>query len=323
MKAAILTFHFARNYGAVLQCYALQEFLRSRGHDVSVLDYRPSSVADGYKVLDLRRCVGRTPSRFVRKTRSEVLCYQTRKRRFAAFEQFLQSHLRLAAPVDGGFDAVVCGSDQIWNTDICGGFDPYYWGDVPRGWGSRLIGYAASLENCVPDMAVAQEKLRNFSSASVREKKAAEALGLDLPACCDPVFLMDREFWSKLADESSVNIAKPYLFVYQVRYSDQFLGRVKDLAAARGLELVVLSAKVEQENSPCVAQAGPADFVKLIRDASVVMTNSFHGTALSIIFGKEYYSPRMDDGKDSRVENLLRTGADVKASVEFLKSCGL
>ena len=183
--------------------------------------------------------------------------------------------------------------------------------------------FAKEFWNCVPDMAVAQEKLCNFSSASVREKKAAEALGLDLPVCCDPVFLMDREFWSKLADESSVNIAKPYLFVYQVRYSDQFLGRAKDLAAARGLELVVLSAKVEQENSPCVAQAGPADFVKLIRDASVVMTNSFHGTALSMIFGKEYYSPRMDDGKDSRVESLLRTGADVEASVEFLKSCGL
>lgn len=323
MKTGILTFHFARNYGAVLQCYALQEFLRSRGHSVDVLDYRPAKVADGYKVLDLRRCLGRTPAKFIRKTRTEIENIQIRKGRYAAFESFLQSHLNLAKPQDNGYGAVICGSDQIWNTDICGGFDPYYWGDVPKGWNGKLFSYAASLENCTPDLVVAQEKLRNFALASVREKSAARTLEQDLPVCCDPVFLMGRDFWEKLAEESAISVGKPYLFVYQVRYSEQFLGRARDLAASRGLELVCLSAKVEKENTLSVAQAGPADFVKLIRDASVVMTNSFHGTALSMILEKEYFSPRMDDGKDSRVENLLQGGADVEASIEFIKSCGL
>ena len=51
MKIGILTFHRAHNYGAVLQCYALQEIMRRRGHDVRVIDYRQPWIEEFYKLL--------------------------------------------------------------------------------------------------------------------------------------------------------------------------------------------------------------------------------------------------------------------------------
>lgn len=327
MKIAIITFHFARNYGAVLQCYALQEWLASQGHEVNVLDYRPKTVEKGYRWLDIRRFWGRTPARFLRKTSTELRVIGDRKRRYDAFEKFIRTRLNLAAPGEGQYDLIICGSDQIWNQRLTDGPDPVYWGIESKNWGRRIVSYAASLENGLLQTGPAEiDFLKGFDAVSVREESAASVLkemGLTVTTCCDPVMLLERKDWENLAAKSSLS-RKNYLLLYQVRYSERMYRHAETLAKEKSLELVVLSAKVEMQNSKGMGTASPEDFVRLIMDADYIVTSSFHGTALSLVLGKEFESVLFGDGRDSRAAGLLalrdsgRLGEFIQKSKEYL-----
>lgn len=300
MKIGILTFHFARNYGAALQCYALQEALRSVGHEASVVDYRPRSVASGYRVLDPHRFWGRTPSRFLRKTMSEVRVLGARRARYASFEKFIRKQLNVRAK--GAVDAYMCGSDQIWNARITRGLDPSYWGVAP----GRHFSYAASFGDYVPGSDALALLRTNFETISVRENSALPLLeGLEARTDVDPVFLLSADRWSALADDSLPRIDAPYLLLYQVKPSKQARSAAERIASARALRLVVLSAKVEDEASLEVRDSSPTAFLRLFRDASAVVTTSFHGTAFSIIFHKDFLSFKAVAGSDSRQKDLL------------------
>lgn len=366
MRIGILTFHCACNYGAVLQCYALQRFLVESGHDAFVVDYRPAAVADGYRWFDIRRFWARTPKRFIQKSMSEIRVIGSRKRRYEAFGDFLKTSLNLTGQVKGceemaalagEFDMLIMGSDQIWNRRITGGMDRIYWGDFPRPLSTRVISYAASMEDGMDSDVVAAVRryLPGFDAVSVREEGLRHALSELIPevridVVADPVLLLSKKHWDDLASERIVN--EPYLLFYQVRQSSQAYSAARELAQRKGLKLICLSAKVELDNSEEVTCASPADFVSLFRYASYVVTTSFHGTAFSLIYGKEFVCIDVSDGKGSRQKNLLdRLGSgnrivhDVadaeelpamdaetvnsrleeyrKESVDYLKYCGL
>ena len=319
MRIGILTFHCACNYGAVLQCYSLQRFLVESGHDAVVVDYRPVAVADGYRWFDIRRFWGRTPVRFIQKTMSEIRVIGNRRRRYKAFEDFLKMSIPLTdhvggademAAIAGEFDLLVMGSDQIWNRKITGGTDRIYWGDFQKPSSTRMVSYAASMEDGMDSEIVAavQRFLPGFDAVSVREEGLKQALSTLVPdvrvdVVADPVLLLDKERWNDLASERIIH--EPYLLFYQVRPSAQAYSAALQLAERRGLKLICLSAKVELENSEEAACASPADFVSLFRYASYVVTTSFHGTAFSVIYGKEFSCIDVSDGKGSRQKNLL------------------
>lgn len=366
MRIGILTFHCACNYGAVLQCYALQRFLVKSGHDAVVVDYRPAAVADGYRWFDIRRFWGRTPGRFIQKSRSEINVIGNRRRRYKSFEDFLKTSIALTdhvrgcdemAALAGEFDMLVVGSDQVWNRRITGGIDKIYWGDFQRPSSTHMISYAASMEDGMDSDVVAAVKrfLPGFDAVSVREEGLRHALSALVPevrvdVVADPVLLLDKEGWNGLASERIIN--EPYLLFYQVRKSAQAYSAARQLADRKGLKLICLSAKVELDNSEEVACASPSDFVSLFRYASYVVTTSFHGTAFSVIYGKEFVCIDVSDGKGSRQKNLLeklcledRIVQEVsdteelmsidegnmrlkleeyrKESIEYLKRCGL
>lgn len=319
MKIGIITFHYARNYGAVLQCYALQKVLLSAGHDVTVIDYRPSSVAGGYKVFDIRRFWGATPAKFLRKTRKELRVIGSRRRRYQAFENFVGSELRLSRTVRGisamenisrDYDMLIVGSDQVWNTKVTKGIDPIYWGGFKRLDKTGLISYAASMEDglCHETVDAIQRFLPSFKAISVRENCLANTLdgilkSVGTETVVDPTLLLDASEWNTLAQEPV--ISEPYLFFYQVRKSEEAYQLAKRLASDKGLKLVVLSAKPELENSLEVQCASPSDFVSLFRHASYVVTTSFHGTVFSLIYGKPFWCVDVNDGKGSRQMDLL------------------
>lgn len=365
MKVGILTFHFACNYGAVLQCYALQRFLSTFGHDVEVLDYRPSAVADGYRWFDVRRFWGSDPARFWRKTSSELKVIGSRRRRYAAFAGFVDSFLNVSQPLRDAaaveaysrkLDMVVVGSDQIWNPRITGGIDQVYWGGFGRSGNTRLISYAASMEDGFGDdvKTAVRKYFPGFTAVSVREAElASELAGLhvlnDVSTVVDPVLLMDAGDWNSVS--SSRLISEPYLLFYQVRHSEKALRVAEDMAARKNLRLVCLSAKVELDNTDDVICASPSDFISLFRYADQVVTTSFHGTAFSLIYHDDFLCVEENDGKGGRQRNLLdsvglaeRVTEDFpvpqlpsvsweevdskilelrSASCDFLKTCGL
>ena len=308
-RVGILTFHFARNYGAVLQCYALQQTLWALGFNAGVLDYRPRSIAKGYKVVDIKRFWGRTPSKFLRRTRRELQVLGSRRRRFASMEAFCQNHLNFLE--SGECDTVVVGSDQVWNPALTEGrMDSRYWGQALEG--KHLISYAASIENGLQLLKDEQLRpaLERFTAVSLREEKALEKireLRPDACLCCDPVLLTGEGLWKKLASESHIcERLGDYMLYYQVRKSPAGLEMAKRLSAAKGLRLICLSAKVEDDNTSEVASASPEDFLALLLGAKFVLTTSFHGCAFSILMHKQFLALSLGDGRDSRIAGLLQ-----------------
>ncbi|MCD8317941.1 MAG: polysaccharide pyruvyl transferase family protein, partial [Paraprevotella sp.] len=146
MRIGILTYSSAHNYGAMLQCYALQEFLKTLGHTVYVIDYRPDYFQYGLFVG--WKWISFSPVKTWRKVRFQFHTFKCQRQRYLAFERFSKRYfhlktLRLSYYQDD-IDCFVLGSDQIWRKNR-GKFDPVYWGDFEESKGHKFISYAASM----------------------------------------------------------------------------------------------------------------------------------------------------------------------------------
>lgn len=315
MRIGILTFHKAHNYGAVLQCYALQKFIEAQGHKVYVIDYSNELTMKCYKVWDIERFRTKNPILLLKKLKFELKLHPYRKKRFSNFVAFINKRLNLLQYTQENIDSldrIVIGSDQVWNTKLTYGFDKMYWGCFPHSKKCKIISYAASIEEYweqEEDVTV-KNLLNNFSAISVRERIAKDVLEnrhivKNIDVVVDPTLLLNKEDWSELAIRPKIN--KPYLLLYQVRASDKALRIAEELSKRKNLKLIVLSASISKNNSPECITASPEEFLGWFKYASFVVCTSFHGSIFSILFEKDFYSIRLKDGKDERVESLLNT----------------
>lgn len=320
-KIGILTFHNAHNYGAVLQAYALKTKLNRMGYDARVLNYRNKYIQRVYKkVIHIdfwKRDV--LPSRWgkvIREVRDVFYGLKEWRRQWRNFEEFIGSNLldgntrKLAAKeLEGtGCDVYVLGSDQIWARELTHGMDPAYFGQFA--FGKKKISYAASLPNgAIPEneKPYFKQYLKEISHISVREEKLAEELrtitGEEVTTVVDPTLLLEREDYEDLLLEKPIKEGK-YVFAYFVVESEILQKCARKVADTLGYELIELHYKktptIKGENM--VFDAGPREFLTYIRDAELVVTNSFHGTVFSILFQKKFYSVYKENG---RIENLL------------------
>jgi hypothetical protein len=315
MRIGILTFHFAHNYGAVLQCFALQEYLKSLSEniEVEVIDYRLQSITDVYKWFKLSRFRSKNPIKMMQKTLYEIGLLNKRKRRFDAFESFINQRLNIV-PVstinDNPYDTIFIGSDQVWNYHLTKGFDDYYWGTFQHPHKTKIVSYAASMQDNWPQELneKIRERLRNFHRVSVRESTLAQTLNriipeMDIETVVDPTLLLGRESWEQIA--LAPPIKESYLLVYQVEDSYKTRSIAKQIAERLNLQIIYLSARIDCVNSPLVEGVSPEGFVGLFKDADFVVCSSFHGTIFSLLFNKPFVSVKMGLGKDNRVKSLL------------------
>lgn len=317
MRIGILTFHRAQNYGALLQCYALQETLKSLGHDVRVIDYNPRYFREDYAAANFRGFASLSAYRRARRIIGIILLFVPRMIRRAAFLKGMKSCLELdGRPFsDIGetdlsvYDAIFFGSDQIWNPKITRGFDSVFWGDF--NFQGRKIACAASAGD---DFSVLESEvesvknlLSNFSSVSVRESRLGEFL---IDRCdvlsktvLDPTLLLDSGRWGEFAGDGRTG--KKYLLLYVVSPSPEARKIARKIA--RGLRLRVREIFSHVSLNPMSwlnALCPPSDFVRLFRDAEFVVTTSFHGTSFAVNFHREFYA--VNNGKPNfRVEALL------------------
>lgn len=306
IKVGILTFHRAHNYGAVLQCYALQETLKSLGYDACVIDYRQAVVEAPYHIISLRVLLG---GKF-REIQGHIRHIPSRIVRRPLFAEFVRKHLHLSVPCHSAIDippldAYVIGSDQMWNFKLTGGQDSVYIGKFDRPVSSYLCGYAISTNTkSLQDMA--DDDLRSvcshFTYLSFREHSYAQMVskrtGHKINVDIDPTLLMGREFWERLTNQRFVN--RRYVLLYQVRkpQSDRNVLNRKAKYLAKQMNCEVIDASN--------AKFSPEDFVSLFRYAQFIVTSSFHATAFSVIFERQLYAVRLCDGHDARYENLLK-----------------
>lgn len=321
MKIGILTFHFAHNYGAMLQAYALSTKLRNMGYDAEIIDYRLPYIYYYLERLDFKGFY----KRYRRKNNVVISLLKAIKNyrkhinkpaKWYRFESFLSNYLKKTSRIENemeisslDFDAIVCGSDQIWNNILTGQLVPLYFCDGIKS-DCIKISYAASNGNEKveeADWAFFKKYVKNFNCLSVREEGLSQFLtsrGISNEIVLDPIFLLNKEEWASLSCPIE---EKNYLLTYSFQENTDFFMEAKKMADKMGLQLVCLVYKRNKllDNSIIqVDDCGPIEFVSYFRHATFVITNSFHGTAFSILMQKPFYSVPPQKGRE-RIDSIL------------------
>lgn len=311
MKLGILTFHCAHNYGAVLQCYALQEYLKSLGHDVYVIDYRPDYLVDFYKKYKREYWFEGTNK--LKAIIRESIRFPYRGMRYKAFQKFIDSRLHLYPYQEGydfsDFDAIFLGSDQIWNARITGKkFDPVFFGE---GVACKKIVYAASNKSSslTEDEADFYRKaLSKLDYIGVRETTLQQLLqpltDKKVHLNLDPTLLAGDLLFRNL--NISQGFKHKYVMIYEITPHKWVYEMAKRYALSNNYKIVELNSKIiptrliERDQT-----ASPEKWARYIKHAEMVVTTSFHGVAVSILLEKKFYYVRQHNSNDYRIESLL------------------
>lgn len=312
----ILTFHCAHNYGAVLQTYATLNFLKEYGYEVKVLDYRPDFLTKPFKIFRLKYYLARSPKLFFHRITTEPLNLKHRFQFYRNFRLFIEEKLQ-TVPINKikPDSYIIIGSDQVWTKSLNNGkFDTTYLGDLPYGKGLKLISYAASIGNCKfsdSDWNLFGIKLKKFKNISIRENSLKntlqEKLSIDASVVCDPTFLLEAKDWNKLERESKIRIKGEYIVVYEVVEDNSVKNFADKLSRFLNCNVIHLCSNITYRNDGrnYIQNASPADFISLIKNARFIVTTSFHGTAFSIIYRKDFYTISLSEGIDDRAKSLL------------------
>ncbi|MBO5418703.1 MAG: polysaccharide pyruvyl transferase family protein [Bacteroidales bacterium] len=318
MKIGVLTFHCAHNYGAMLQTYATQEMLKSAGHEVEIIDYRPCFLREPYKRIRPSRIRSKKGGISLIHVASEILLFPFRCIRYSSFMNFMNQRMNLSARVDretfdGNYDAIIIGSDQVWNIrHNKGKFDPMYLADFRFPKENRVyIADAVSLELDLigpEEEDILREAVGRFDALSVREEFLVDwfrkITSKEFTHIQDPVFQLDTDRWMKLVKPHRRR--KPYVFVYRMVDHESITPFVKKLAARYDYDIIEVQAFPNAKTLHRSRQAvGVEEFLSLLSGAAFVVTTSFHGTAFSVIFQKPFYCFSFGYSVDTRVRSLL------------------
>jgi len=319
MKIGILTFHNALNYGAVLQCYALQHYLQEKGHDVEVIDYRATFIEKQKKLFSKTELHRRGFVAFLKFFIARLLAWPAWRKTIRAFHQFMESQLHLsprvvtAADIPTGYDCILFGSDQIWSPELCRGFDPVFWGQFEKHY-TRFVSYAASIGE-TSDLGesgwlAVQQRIKAFDAVSVREKSLSLALqehcSVSASICLDPTLLVDATVFDKIAVRPE---EQNYVFLFNVLDDPAASLFARRLANQIGSSVVIKGQAKPQLRSrrdklvTLKEAMSPEEFLGYIKNARCIVANSFHAIALSIVFQKECYA--LKSRRSGRVEGLL------------------
>lgn len=288
------------------------------GHDVSIIDYRPAFLFQPYKIFERGPLSGGW-KRFVH-LRTLLYDYKVsyirwkRKKTFELFEK--RQFKRLAMSATGGLDAVVVGSDQIWNPRITdSGFDATYFLPASHFKKNQLkISYAASagkarffsdhMESRLASL------LNDFTAISVREKALGNAVEKlthnEIPVVCDPVLLGGKDIFNHFINSRLIP-AQPYILYFSLVHQKEQYRLFRKIANnfPDHKVVVLFSQSVIANDSDVICNASVEHFLSLISGADYVVTSSFHGTAFSILFGKQFVSIGDNINNTERLQELL------------------
>lgn len=313
-RIATLTTHAALNYGAVLQAYALQQYIRDQGCACEVLNYVPTYISKYYALIQRPTTIRSLLLSLYQARHSDA-----RAQRQAQFERFRQTYLHLSGPVlsthddlvhtANGYDLILCGSDQIWNPAIHG-FDEGFFLSFPD-FHAEKVSYAASFGQDMIEEAIKPElrrRLTGFSAFSCREHSAClllrELTGQDPTMVLDPVFLLTPRHWRSM--KQPIYAPKTYALAYFLSDPGQSPFALKRYAKQHGAAVfsIGFSPRDVRYGITCDYSLGPCQFLSAVDGASVILTNSFHCAAFAILFEKNFFI-RISRGKSSRNDRLV------------------
>lgn len=314
MKIGILTYHRAENYGALLQAYAMMTYLCSLGHDVSFVDYWPKYHSDYFRIFSWKEFLKRSRNGKILMIINTIL--PTKHIRKYRFQRFMHEKLHLSKnPLYSGtdditekYDVVIYGSDQIWRKQSLGGvgFDKWYYGSKNVSADKKIV-YAGSMGrvgSSTSDDDYVKRMMSNFDIISVRESDLQvylRRLAIESELVIDPVFLLKKEQWCDI--KMSSHIRYHYILFYNLLNNNESESFAKKLGTLKNLPVIELNKRIIPRKG-YKRRASVEEFIQLINDADVIVSNSFHGVAFSLIFHKEFYAIGMGE-RSNRVISLL------------------
>lgn len=326
MKVGIITFHFPHNYGAMIQAYAMQQNLRIMGHEAYIVDYCPKYHTKEFtRRVDWSLCfTGSMRERIKSFLLNTCTCRHSPKR-YDNFEAFKNKFMNLYPYKKGdnlaGLDAVLIGSDQVWSQFITNNeFDGPYYGD---GFETNVFAYAASMRyDSLSEIqkTVFADKLKKLTTIGVREFKVKELLQplteKKVEVTLDPTMLSGAEVYNEL------NLSRPikerYVLTYEIGVNKKLRAMAIKYAKEHGYKVVSLCGYFNLNGIKGYdLTASPENFLSYIKHAECVFTTSFHGTALSIVFNKDFYTVRQHNSADARMDSILTQLGLLDRFIEF------
>lgn len=312
-KSIIITFQNAVNYGAVLQCYALQNTLEKNNINVEVLNYDNKIIGDCYKIFYYPKNE-KSFKMYLKSFISAMFFFNQLCGRNAKFRKFIKHNIHLTEKYSkknikdkdfGENTTLIAGSDQIWNTDLTNGFDDVYYLNFSDN--SKKISYAASIGKNELDSKFLNDIkkcLNKFDYISVREETGKleidKKLNKNVDVVLDPTLLIDKEEWEKKLEHKKIDCK--YIFVYMPNVD--VIKSAKYISEKENLKIVNISKKhYFGRREINKFRSDPIEFLTLLYNAEYIITTSFHATSFSIIFNKKIivFPP---EGLSSRITNL-------------------
>lgn len=291
------------NYGQVLQAFALQKYLINKENKVKVLNY------------------------------INIIQAEKKSSRIKKFKKFIKENIYLTRPFDNineldnkikDIDILIAGSDQIWNPAILNEVYLLTFADE----NIRRVSYASSGIFCENDDNVSNIKkiakeLDKFYLTSVRENVSSLILQKHMKnkpeVVCDPVLLLTENEWLEVAKE--IKVEEKYIFCYVfggIRNIQAKLDYYRKSFNAQKIFVIpsnLFEERISWKRIKYLDNVGPAEFIFLIKNAEAVITDSFHGTAFSIIFKKQFVVNK----RYNENSNPYTTGDRISSLMECLE----
>lgn len=329
-KVGILTFHWADNFGASLQSFALQKEISRLGCEPEIINFKPKSLTMPYEyrldLNDIRILLRGYPVNTIAKTIiDKIIFYGSNLKRRRAYDNFRDKYLKISgealfsvSDMDKRlprYDYYVVGSDQVWNPIFLRKAD-FVYGLGFVGDKGKKVSYAASVAQDIPSAMMDDYKrfLGDFKAISVREKDAKESLerltGRNIENTIDPVFFLEKSEWKKLSKGPKKTPKHKFIMVYDIHIDKNAIEIINEFSRVTGYEVVNYSRKLSIIKSPyaksagCLFYNGTEEFLWYVDNADLIITSSFHGTALSLIYNKPFFA-FLDPLKGCRINDLL------------------
>lgn len=297
-KIGILTYHKANNLGAVLQAYALQHKLLqiSQVDNVEIIDYDNGIFVEKIKNNSIKSVF-------------KNIYYKIKNK---GFTKFRQKYLNLSDSYtldtinksNDVYDIFITGSDQVWNLSCSGNDYNYFLNFANKD--KVKISYAASIgiyEFKEDERKKLHEILNSFDMISIRENNSLrqfDFIDKEIRVVPDPVFLLNKNEWEEIIPKRIIK--QDYILVYLIQDDINVMKNAERYAKENNLKLISNKKSIE-----FILNNSPEKFLSWIKYAKCIFTNSFHGTAFSLIFEKDFYSDiQLIGGKiNNRIYDLL------------------
>lgn len=319
-KIGLVTFYKSYNYGAWLQAYATEKFLQMNNYDVEIIEYCNKFESDKlkYSYKEKGKYIGYITSLLKSILFGKVRYYRKGFKKYLNVYYYLsqKKYSDIKQLKNVKYDILIVGSDQVWNPEITNGLDDVFL--LNFGQAKKRISIASSMGSKAlseEDRNVLVQRLNRFDAISVREQFAKDYLqndvSKDIKVVLDPTFLLESKVWkSTIAKDSKYfNVKDKYILTYFVskeKNSEACIALIDEYSKAFGLPVwsIQFSSFFSKGVDKKILGASIADFIALIMNAELIITDSFHGTALSINMNKNFVSYKNSENP-IRTYNLL------------------